>query len=267
MILQSRNVTIAITMALTLLAVTEATAVAIWTGSFRVVQANPWNIEIIGGMQGHPSKTGLPHVTPDKWECTGRKPTRADVGKTFEFVGYLPDFGGAYSFSSMEGGFSFKSKYSMPNQWVAEGFIEELERKSHIFGITILILFPLAHLLGAFVQWNMSRIYARRRRALLRWLILMNLLTSLLAIPLFFLGIVALLAVPLFFLGIVAVEGLIVFLEGWIIHRLCGGGSEDVGMKIIGFRRALFASFFGNATSVLFAIISILLAALASAWL
>lgn len=123
------------------------------------------------------------------------------------------------------------------------GFYEQLfaSKEFHRFSITVLVLFPVAQLLDAFVQWSMSRSYARRPRALFGWLVLTNLLTPLLAIPFSVLALA----------GLVVFEGMIVCFEAWIIHRLCRGGPEGVTARAIGFRRALLASLCGNAASVL----------------
>ena len=94
----------------------------IWKGKLKVVSAKPWKIEIIEsngpGSKATPAEllrteeTGLPAVTEKHWICTGRLPSKIDIGWTYEFSGTIPDTGGRYSFEVGEQSLAFHSKWS-----------------------------------------------------------------------------------------------------------------------------------------------------------
>jgi hypothetical protein len=97
----------------------------LWKGKLKVVSADPWKIEIIEsagpGAQAtppellRPEKTGLPEVTEKHWICTGRLPSKIDIGWIYEFTGTIPDIGGCYSFEVGEQSLSFRSQWSQPS--------------------------------------------------------------------------------------------------------------------------------------------------------
>lgn len=88
-----------------------------WKGKLKVVSAKPWKIEIIesnttSGELLRTEKTGLPEVTEKHWICTGRLPSKIDIGWIYKFSGTIPDIGGRYSFSVGEQSLAFHSKWS-----------------------------------------------------------------------------------------------------------------------------------------------------------
>jgi hypothetical protein len=99
-----------------------AIGAVLWKGRLKVVSAKPWKIEIIEsngpGSKATPpellrtEKTGLPEVTEKHWICTGRLPSKIDIGWTYEFSGTIPDIGGRYSFEVGEHSLAFRSRWS-----------------------------------------------------------------------------------------------------------------------------------------------------------
>jgi serine/threonine protein kinase len=109
---------------LTALLLQTASGAIFWGGKFTVESVDPWKIKIVESYTGAPTlplrneETGLPEVTEDRWVCVGRLPAESDVGRIYEFIGVIPDIGGAYSFESREQSLAFRSKWFQWPLWM-----------------------------------------------------------------------------------------------------------------------------------------------------
>lgn len=141
-----RNHLAALILVILAIGLSRSEAVIMTKGKFKILEVSPWKIEIIEGLEGHEEHTGLPLVTPDKWICRGAAPTEADMGKVFEFEGYIPDIGGVYGFVTEDEVFHFRSKWSAPFQEAGadavkrEGLVKKLGGRRGLLLLAVVTL-------------------------------------------------------------------------------------------------------------------------------
>ncbi|MBN1826400.1 MAG: hypothetical protein JW958_09045 [Candidatus Eisenbacteria bacterium] len=116
--------------------------------------------------------------------------------------------------------------------------------------------FVLAQFLDAIVAWALSSAYTSKGKSHFIYLVLLNAITPFLLFPLLFFTVVLMasnyamdpvarvISVGVFEIGVV-------FVEAWVIYKLCNRRPADVADPGIRFSGALFVSMCANATSIL----------------